>query len=159
MRRRYPGLPGNRLEKPGQLAGGFVLRDRIEFLEGRGEGVRQAPHRSGLEFLNRRVRISRPESLFDPNQLLVYWQDPSNGKSANVLSRLPREHDEGAFIHEDCGELWLRPAAMSRVHFQKLMALVDPPPGIQAPPQERLACHPRGPVQVAAAADEGYNNH
>src|SRR2546425_12050509 len=34
---------------------GLELRYRVQFLEGRGEGVRQAPHRARLKFLELRV--------------------------------------------------------------------------------------------------------
>src|SRR2546425_9334644 len=43
-------------ERP-QFRRGLELRDGVEFLERRGEGVRQAPHRSRLEFLQRRIEI------------------------------------------------------------------------------------------------------
>src|SRR5215813_446592 len=56
-----------RLQKPCQLGCCFVLRNRLQFLESTGEGVRQAPHRSRLELLMHRLKI---QIVHSPCQVL-----------------------------------------------------------------------------------------
>ena len=40
-----------------QLGRGLELRDRVELLEGAGEGIRQTPHRASREFLILRLKV------------------------------------------------------------------------------------------------------
>ena len=50
------------LQKPGQLRGGLVLRDRLQLLECTGEGVRQAPHGSRLKLFVHRLKVQVVDS-------------------------------------------------------------------------------------------------
>src|SRR5437773_5563695 len=58
-RRRRPRLAVafRSFEECPKLRRRLELRDRIEFLEGRGEGVREAPHRARLKLLELRVEV------------------------------------------------------------------------------------------------------
>ena len=52
----------DRMQKSGQLRCCLVLRNRRQFLERAGEGIRQAPHRPGLELLMRGLKVQ----IMDP---------------------------------------------------------------------------------------------
>lgn len=59
-------------------------------------------------------------------------QRPRGGLNA-LLHNYEGEHEDGAFFYEDRGELWFQRAPMTRAHFQKLRALVEPPSGFKDP--------------------------
>src|SRR5271165_4462395 len=64
---RWGLLRADRLQKPRQLRRCLVLRNRLQLLEGTGEGVREAPHGPRLELVMRGLKV---EIVDPPGQVL-----------------------------------------------------------------------------------------